>query len=187
MSTMSSVELNKWIGAFLATALFVMVLKIFGDALFPAHHNHSAPVFLVESGIVTEHSAQAQTSETVSLPSLLPSLLLAADQAAGKKTARKCLACHTFELDGVNKIGPNLWDIAGSAKAARSGFSYSSSLTDIGGTWDYDALNSFLTSPKTYASGTKMAFPGIKKPTARANVIVYLRALSDTPIALPTE
>ncbi|MFP6713782.1 MAG: cytochrome c family protein [Alphaproteobacteria bacterium] len=183
MSTMSSVELNKWIGAFLATALFVMVLKIFGDALFPAHHNHSAPVFLVESGIVTEHSAQAQTSETVSLPSLL----LAADQAAGKKTARKCLACHTFELDGVNKIGPNLWDIAGSAKAARSGFSYSSSLTDIGGTWDYDALNSFLTSPKTYAPGTKMAFPGIKKPTARANVIVYLRALSDTPIALPTE
>lgn len=180
---MSSVELNKWVGAFLGTALFVMVLDMLGDALFAAHHDHSTPVFLVESGLVTEHTVQAQTSETESLPRLLR----AANEDAGKKTAKKCIACHTFELDGANKIGPNLWDIAGNTKAARPGFSYSSSLTDIGGKWDYGALNSFLTSPKKYAPGTKMAFPGIKKPKVRANVIVYLRALSDTPIALPTE
>ena len=46
-------------------------------------------------------------------------------------------------------------------------------------------LDDFLASPKSYVAGTKMAFVGLKDATQRANVIAYLRSLSDAPVPLP--
>ena len=55
-----------------------------------------------------------------------------------------------------------------------------------GGTvWDYDHLSSFLTAPKAVVKGTAMGFAGVKKPDERANLIAYLRTLSDNPAPLP--
>ena len=51
--------------------------------------------------------------------------------------------------------------------------------------WTYEALNAFLANPKAYLPGTKMTFAGLKKPEDRANVIAYLRTLSDSPKPLP--
>ena len=180
---MSAFELNKWIGAFLATFLLVMVLNLLSDALFSDHHDRNGPAFLVEVAEAVSHAASEQTGVTESLSSLL----LAADQDAARRTAKICAICHTFKLGGANKIGPNLWDIVGRAKATREDFSYSSTLANLGGVWNYETLDAFLTSPKTFAPGTKMVFPGIKKPELRANMIVYLRTFSDNPIALPAE
>ncbi len=113
-------------------------------------------------------------------------LLKAADPAAGAKVAAKCKACHGFDKGGPNKVGPNLWDIVG-AKQAHLGdaFKYSDALKGLGGEWTYDALDKFLTAPKEYVPGTKMVFPGLKKPEDRAAVIAYLRSLSDSPKPLP--
>ena len=58
-------------------------------------------------------------------------------------------------------------------------------LVKTGGTWSYDELNKFLYDPKAYAAGTKMTFAGLKKDAERANVIAYLRSLSDSPAPLP--
>jgi len=180
---MSSFELNKLVGAFLATGVLVMVLNIAADAVFTTHQKEKIPAFLVESALVVENTAPVRSNEAESLLTLL----LAADQNAGKKTTKKCLPCHSFEENGKNKIGPNLWNVLGRTKANQPDFPYSSSLAQIGGAWNYDALDDFLTSPKEYAPGTKMAFPGIKKPAVRADIIIYLRTLSETPIALPRE
>ena len=180
---MSSYELYKWIGAFLATGVLIMVLNIMADAVFTIHQQEKPPVFLVEITEVVDNASPVQTNEAESLPTLL----LAAEQNAGKKTAKKCLPCHTFEENGKNKIGPNLWNVLGRTKANQPNFPYSSGLAGIGGTWNYDALDDFLASPKQYAPGTKMAFPGIKKPAVRADIILYLRTLSDAPIALPSD
>ena len=55
-----------------------------------------------------------------------------------------------------------------------------------GGTWDFDALNKFITNPKAAIPGTAMGFAGIPKDSERADVIAYLNSLSDSPKPLPT-
>jgi cytochrome c len=137
----------------------------------------------------TEQQAPADTGQqTAATPpgGGIADLLKSADPAAGAKVAAKCKACHGFDKGGPNKVGPNLWDIVG-AKQAHLGdaFKYSDALKGLGGEWTYDALDKFLTAPKEYVPGTKMVFPGLKKPEDRAAVIAYLRSLSDSPKPLP--
>jgi cytochrome c len=113
-------------------------------------------------------------------------LLAAADPAAGEKVAKKCASCHTFDKGGPNKIGPNLWGLMDGAVADNAGFGYSDALASRSGeAWSYQALSDFLEDPKGWAPGTKMAFAGVKKTGQRADLIVYLRGLSDSPAALP--
>ena len=58
-------------------------------------------------------------------------------------------------------------------------------LAGVGGAWGYEELNGFLLKPKKFAPGTKMAFAGLKKAHDRANLIAWLRTLSDSPRPLP--
>jgi cytochrome c len=51
--------------------------------------------------------------------------------------------------------------------------------------WTWDELDKWLTSPKTYAAGTKMAFAGISKPEDRASLLLYLNSKDDAPEAVP--
>ena len=111
-----------------------------------------------------------------------------ADPAAGQKAAKKCAACHSFDNGGKNKVGPNLWNIVNRKPATVDGFKYSGALTEYGETtnWTYEALDAYLTNPKTAIPGNKMAFAGLKKPKDRADVLAYLRSLSDSPAELPS-
>ena len=51
--------------------------------------------------------------------------------------------------------------------------------------WTYEALDGFLTAPRTFVPGTKMTFPGLPKPQDRADIIAWLRQQADTPVPLP--
>ncbi len=115
----------------------------------------------------------------------IAALIAAADPEQGKKKSRKCAACHSFDKDGKNKIGPNLWDIVGQPIAAREGFNYSGALKGLGGDWTYESLDAFLAAPKTFARGTKMTFRGVKDETDRASLIAWMRSRSDNPAPLP--
>jgi cytochrome c len=55
-----------------------------------------------------------------------------------------------------------------------------------GGEWTYDELNKFLANPRGYIPGTAMSFAGLSRDQQRADVIAYLRTLSDSPKPLPT-
>jgi cytochrome c len=46
-------------------------------------------------------------------------------------------------------------------------------------------LSAFLHNPKGEVPGTKMSFAGLSKDQERADVIAYLRTLSDAPVPLP--
>ncbi|MCH9844621.1 MAG: cytochrome c family protein [Alphaproteobacteria bacterium] len=112
-------------------------------------------------------------------------LLASADVVAGEKVAKKCAACHTFAEGGQNRIGPNQWDIINRALGTTEGFAYSEALLAKGGAWDYESLNEFIYNPKKYIPNTKMNFAGIKNDKDRANLILWIRSLSNSPVPLP--
>ena len=114
----------------------------------------------------------------------LPTLLAAATPAAGEALFAKCKACHTVDQGGANGIGPNLYATVGEAIGkGKGGYAFSGDLSGHSGNWDFANLNEWLTSPKKFASGTKMSFAGLSKPEDRANIIVYLNSMgSNVPL-----
>lgn len=104
----------------------------------------------------------------------------------GKKTAISCTICHALSADAETPtVGPSLWNIVGRRKASQSGYAYSAAMRGQNGEWTYDDLNSFISYPMGYIPGTKMVFSGIVDERRRANLIAYLRTLSDNPAPLP--
>tara|TARA_B100000686_G_scaffold336312_1_gene406048 strand:+ start:1277 stop:1819 length:543 start_codon:yes stop_codon:yes gene_type:complete len=178
---MSAIEINKFIGAALTTALFLMLVNMLADSIFGGHGKLASPAFT----IATIELETANATLTKNTGPSLSELLADADVASGKKISKKCIACHTFAQEQASKIGPNLWDVVGRDIASGTEFPYSNALQNIEGKWDFLELDKFLTSPKKYARGTKMAFPGLSKPSERADVLMYLRSLSRNPAALP--
>lgn len=97
------------------------------------------------------------------------------DVKAGERVFALCRSCHVLE-DGVNRVGPSLYNIVGRKSGTVAGYSYSEANKNSGVTWTTDVLFEYLEDPKGFMPGTKMAFPGIKKPEDRANLIAYLES-----------
>ena len=97
----------------------------------------------------------------------------AGDAAKGEKVFKKCKACHVVQ-EGKNKTGPSLYGVVGRAAGSIEGYKYSKAMAGSGLVWDAETLDAYLTNPKKYLKGTKMAFAGLKKEKDRADVIAYL-------------
>jgi cytochrome c len=111
--------------------------------------------------------------------------LAKADPAKGQQIFNKCMACHNADKGGANQLGPNLWDVLGEPIGQGKGFAFSDALSKKGGTWNWDNLSIWLTSPKAFAPGTKMTFAGLSNPQDRADVEAFLNSHSDSPQQLP--
>ena len=114
-------------------------------------------------------------------------LVAAADPKKGQSDAQVCSACHNLKKGGGVLVGPPLWDVVGRKKGSVPGFDYSAGVKKKGGDWTIDDLNTWLTDPAAYIPGTKMGYPGEKDIKKRAQIVAYLRTLSDHPVALPKE
>jgi cytochrome c len=115
-----------------------------------------------------EHGAAA-----VEVP--IATLLATADLAKGADAFKKCTACHTVNQGGANGLGPNLYATMGEPIGqGKAGFAFSDALKGVGGNWDFDKMNAWLTSPRKFAPGTKMTFAGLSDPKERADIIAYL-------------
>ena len=182
---MSAMEINKLVAAVLVAGLIFMVINVSVDNALHEKPLEKAvyPVPGAEDGSAAEGGSA--TAEAAPALLSLAALLAVADIDKGKKVAKKCVLCHDVSQGGRNKVGPNLWGVVGAEKAAREGFAYSAALAGLGGAWGYDDLDAFFAKPKEFARGTKMAFPGIKSAEDRADLIAYLRSLSETPPPLP--
>ena len=115
----------------------------------------------------------------------LPALLAKADPVKGQSNAKACQACHSFEKGGPAKVGPPLHGVVGRPIASIPGFAYSDTLKSIGGEWTYDRIFAFIKNPKGMASGTKMSYVGELDAKKRADILAYLRTLSDNPVPFP--
>ena len=113
--------------------------------------------------------------------------LASANIGSGKQTFEKlCVQCHIATPDAEFSKWPiNLWSIVGRNKASDSEVEYSAVLKSAGGTWTYEELNAFISHPSFTLPGTGMAFEGLPNEMERADLIAYLRTLSDTPVPLP--
>jgi len=183
---MDMFEFNKFAGALLGSLLFVVAMHHIVDGLMEPHELEE-PAYKVPGMDEEEKPAEAASAESSSEGMSLTAMLASADAEAGAKVFKKCGSCHSADKGGANKVGPNLYGILGANKAHRDDFSYSGGMKEKGGEWTYEDLAAFLASPKEFVPGTKMSFPGLKKPEDIANVIAFLRTMNDSPPPLPTE
>lgn len=160
----------------LVLALLVIVgVQVYGNILVPVGSDQQ--IAKVE-GLA---AAGAAPAEELSLAELLSQA--SADE--GRKVAKKCVSCHTFEPGGPAKVGPNLANTVGHDKGSKPGFAYSAGMQEKPGNWTYEDLNTFLTKPSAFVSGTKMTFAGLAKAKDRAAVITYLASITENPPPKP--
>nr|XP_009757284.1 PREDICTED: cytochrome c-like [Nicotiana sylvestris]XP_016450114.1 PREDICTED: cytochrome c-like [Nicotiana tabacum] len=57
-----------------------------------------------------------------------------------------------------------------------AGYSYSAANKNMAVMWEEKTLYDYLLNPKKYIPGTKMVFPGLKKPHESADLIAYLKS-----------
>lgn len=179
-----SLELNKMAAAVLTAGVVAMSTGFIAKLLVhPASLEENAyPIEVSDAG-----GAAPAEAEEPGLEPVLP-LLAEADAEAGEAAFRACAACHTVDEGGAHRVGPNLWDIVGASHAHADGFNYSDAMASLSDEpWTYEALNAFIENPRETIPGTRMSYGGMRDVEDRANLIAYLRSLSDDPAALPTE
>jgi cytochrome c len=106
-------------------------------------------------------------------------LMVNADPEAGARAFGACAACHTIGKGGANRAGPNLHAIMGKPVAANLAFGYSYALKSVGGIWTPERVDAWLAAPATFAPRTSMAYPGMRDPLMRADLISYLQTQDD--------
>ncbi|KAJ6644883.1 Cytochrome c like [Pseudolycoriella hygida] len=123
---MSGIELNKIAAAILLASLIAMMVGFVANILYkpilhPEPRGYSIPI----TQDVTSSGVEADA------PINVQELMKNANAEAGKNTTKKCLMCHTFDKNGPNKVGPNLWNVVGSNKGKVENYKYSPALATL--------------------------------------------------------
>lgn len=178
-------QVNKILGAVLATGLVIMGVKLGAEAIYHREAPEKAGYHIEVADTGGEGGAAAAVDTPPDWGTVIPT----ADIAAGEKTFQtKCTSCHNNANGGPNAIGPNLWGVVGRPVASHPGMDYSDAMKAHAKevpNWSWDAIYAFLGAPGKVVKGTKMTFVGVKKPEDRINLIAYLHSQGSTGYAVP--
>lgn len=175
MDTMTFTKIG---GAVCGSLLVFLLLNWAAESIFfsegGGHGEGAEAAYVIE----VEGEEEGHGNDAADQGSSMAAMVAAADVEKGAKVYSKCKACHKLE-DGKNATGPFLFNILNRDIAAVEGYGYSDALAALDGDWTIEALDGFLTKPKTYVPGTKMGFAGLKKEGDRANLIAYLATFAN--------
>jgi len=101
----------------------------------------------------------------------------AGDAARGGALFNRCLLCHSNTRGAPNKMGPNLFGIAGRRAGTYQGFSYSAAMKNSGLVWTAGRLDAYLRATQQVVPGNSMPFAGISDQKQRADIVAYLTTL----------
>ncbi len=180
---MDSFELNKIIAAVLMTALIVIGINKFSDAIFHVEKPKQSAYKVEGLELASSNETKTEAKEIVQLD--IKEILAMGDITHGEKIFKKCSACHVIASGGKNMIGPNLWGVIGRQAASIPDYNYSKAMIAYGKEWSFEEMNAYLIKPRAYVKGTKMAFAGLRKEKDRASVILYMNSKGDNPKPLP--
>ena len=113
-----------------------------------------------------------------------------ADPEAGRQGyLTDCSICHGVKESRRKTMGPSLWGVLDRQKAGLETFEYTPALSRLEGKWTFEELNAFLANPRDFVPGTKMGqsptFKNVEDITERADIIAYMREISENPPPLP--
>ena len=99
----------------------------------------------------------------------------AQDVAAGEKSFRKCLPCHSIGPGAQNKVGPEQNGLDGRTAGTVAGYTYSEANKKSGIVWNEETFKQYIVDPRAKIPGTKMIFPGIKDPKEATDLWAYIK------------
>ena len=179
---MDSFEINKIVAAVLLVALLVIGIGKLSNVIFYVEKPEK-PGYAVEVQQASTSTTAAATAEDKTVD--IAALMALGDVNAGEKIFKKCVACHSINQGGANKIGPALYNVVGRKIGGVADYKYSKAFVEYGKEWNFEELNGFLIKPSKWIKGTKMAYAGLRKEEDRASIIKYLNQNSDSPLPLP--
>ncbi len=174
--------MNKIIVSVVFAIILVLGINKLADVIFYAEKPEKSAyqVTTVTAATTTSGEENSVNSETGNIMNLFAST----SSAEGAKVFKKCAACHSIGEGAKNKIGPALWGVLGRKAGSLSDYKYSKAMATHGKNWSFEEMNGFLTKPKEWIKGTKMAFAGLKNAKERAAVILYMNDNTNAPLSL---
>ena len=175
--------MNKIIVSILFAIILVIGINKVADVIFYVEKPEKS-AYQVASVATATSTTSTETTSVSSESGNIMALFASTNAADGAKVFKKCLACHSIEKGGPNKIGPNIFGVLNRKAGSVSGYKYSKAMLAYGKVWSFEEMNGFLTKPKDWIKGTKMSFVGLKNAKDRAAVILYMNENTDNPLPL---
>lgn len=114
---------------------------------------------------------------------LSPALATDGDPGRGQRLFNTCAACHSLAPDR-NMTGPSLAQLWNRKAGSVGSFErYSDVLKSSGIVWDDKTLDQWITDPQHLVPGNQMTFQGIKNPQQRADLLAFLRRVTQSGAA----
>lgn len=154
---------------------------------YDTHSSYRTPIHIaIRYGYAEVADYLRAHGVVVPKPASVTDKLPAADPEKGRIFFEEnCTYCHYVGPHPGRNHGPNLWGVVGRKKASMTDAPSSQVLRDWGGVWTYEDLNTYLYGPTFTKPGGLMEVPSIPDDNTRADLIAYLRTLSDAPVPLP--